>query len=86
VVAKYAARIGQCFSSSKIGVTHVPLEQMSHIPDVVRNGYTFSDGVGRISHPLAVKIQDALKLKTLPSAFQVSSSRPHALHVSVLCA
>jgi RNA-dependent RNA polymerase len=65
--------MGQCFSSSKVGVAHVPTEQMTTIPDIIRNNYTFSDGVGKISHSLAMKVSKALRLAYLPSAFQVPS-------------
>ena len=50
-VAKYAARLGQCFSTTRAVncTTAEPIE----IDDVQRNGYTFSDGVGKISNMLA---------------------------------
>jgi hypothetical protein len=51
--------MGQCFSSSKVGVAHVPTEQITTIPDIIRNNYTFSDGVGKISHSLAMKVSKA---------------------------
>lgn len=71
-VAKYAARLGQCFSTTR-AVAGCPV-QVRKIDDVVRNGYTFSDGVGRISKFLAQMATSELKIKTLtgdvPSAFQ----------------
>ena len=71
-VAKYAARLGQCFSTTR-AVASCPV-QVRKIDDVVRNGYTFSDGVGRISKFLAQMATSELKIKTLtgdiPSAFQ----------------
>lgn len=71
-VAKYAARLGQCFSTTR-AVAGCPV-QVCKIDDVVRNGYTFSDGVGRISKFLAQMATSELKIKTLtgdiPSAFQ----------------
>lgn len=71
-VAKYAARLGQCFSTTR-AVAGCPV-QVLKITDVVHNGYTFSDGVGRISKFLAQMATSELKIKTLsgdiPSAFQ----------------
>lgn len=71
-VAKYAARLGQCFSTTR-AVAGCPV-QVHKIEDVVRNGYTFSDGVGRISKFLAQMATSELNIKTLigdvPSAFQ----------------
>ena len=71
-VAKYAARLGQCFSTTR-AVAGCPV-QVRKIDDVVRNGYTFSDGVGRISKFLAQMATSELKIRTLtgdvPSAFQ----------------
>ncbi|KAN0066680.1 RNA dependent RNA polymerase domain containing protein [Elaphomyces granulatus] len=71
-IAKYAARLGQCFSTTR-AVTGCPVE-VRNIDDVVRNGYTFSDGVGRISPFLADMAANELKISKLkgdtPSAFQ----------------
>ncbi|KAL4906855.1 hypothetical protein BDW74DRAFT_176457 [Aspergillus multicolor] len=71
-IAKYAARLGQCFSTTRAfsGCTaHVKV-----INDVERNGYTFSDGVGKISMFLAQMAASELKIKTPikepPSAYQ----------------
>jgi RNA-dependent RNA polymerase len=47
IVSKYAARLGQCFSTTRaINGTAVKVETM---PDIERNGYKFTDGVGKIS-------------------------------------
>lgn len=43
---------------------------MEFIDDVVRNGYTFSDGVGKISPALAREVAVSMDLKVVPSAFQ----------------
>ncbi|KAB8236873.1 RNA dependent RNA polymerase [Aspergillus alliaceus] len=71
-VAKHAARLGQCFSTTR-AIASCPVE-MVKIEDVERNGYTFSDGVGRISRFLAQMSMSELKIKTPtgepPSAFQ----------------
>jgi len=46
--AKCAARIGQAFSQTFSSVS-IPSEAFSSMPDVERNGRTFSDGVGTCS-------------------------------------
>ncbi|KAJ5766848.1 uncharacterized protein N7511_004464 [Penicillium nucicola] len=71
-VAKYAARLGQCFSTTRaFSSTNVVV---SRCEDIVRNGFTFSDGVGKISKFLAQMAKNELDIKTptrnLPSAFQ----------------
>ncbi|KAF1966932.1 RdRP-domain-containing protein [Bimuria novae-zelandiae CBS 107.79] len=62
--AKYGARLGQCFSTTRaIKSVNVNIEM---IDDVKRNGYCFTDGVGKISTFLA---QMAAKELGLPNAF-----------------
>jgi RNA-dependent RNA polymerase len=51
IPAKCAARMGQCFSSTVQTSTLAPGEYQM-IPDVERNGFVFSDGVGQISEQL----------------------------------
>ncbi|KAI9119508.1 hypothetical protein K1719_009384 [Acacia pycnantha] len=67
-VAKCAARMGQCFSS-----TYATVEVAAHdsIPDIKRNNYDFSDGIGIIKPDLARAVADKLKLDDLPSAYQI---------------
>ncbi|PYH44920.1 RNA dependent RNA polymerase [Aspergillus saccharolyticus JOP 1030-1] len=71
-VAKHAARLGQCFSTTR-AIAGCPV-QVQKIDDVERNGYVFSDGVGRISRFLAQMAMTELKIKTPsgdpPSAYQ----------------
>ncbi|KAJ5970641.1 uncharacterized protein N7479_000559 [Penicillium vulpinum] len=71
-VAKYAARLGQCFSTTR-AFTGSSV-QTATCADVVRNDFTFSDGVGKISKFLAQMVTSQHKIKTLtgdpPSAFQ----------------
>ncbi|KAH6804759.1 RNA-dependent RNA polymerase 6 [Perilla frutescens var. frutescens] len=71
-VAKYAARMGQCFSSTYATV-EVPSSEVNHkLPEVERNGYIFSDGIGMISEDAAKEVADKLQLSTnLPSAYQI---------------
>ncbi|KAF3040260.1 hypothetical protein E8E12_003541 [Didymella heteroderae] len=49
-VAKYGARLGQCFSTTRAMQTTVTVRI---IDDIERNGYTFTDGVGKLSRFLA---------------------------------
>ena len=70
-VAKYAARLGQCFSST----TPIRLDEpvVQDIPDVERNGFCFSDGIGTMSLAVAKKIADVFQKELVPSAYQVLS-------------
>ncbi|KAI8148427.1 RNA dependent RNA polymerase-domain-containing protein [Fennellomyces sp. T-0311] len=71
VAAKYAARMGQCFSSTQ-AITKLAEEQVEVIPDIERNEYTFSDGVGLISPELAQVVAHAHRHRQAQtsSAFQ----------------
>ncbi|KAJ4714892.1 RNA-dependent RNA polymerase [Melia azedarach] len=74
-VAKYAARLGQSFSSSREAL-HVDSSEIEVIPDIETetNGivYNFSDGIGKISAQLAeiVAKKCGFTIST-PSAFQI---------------
>ncbi|KAF9772001.1 hypothetical protein IL306_010317 [Fusarium sp. DS 682] len=71
VVAKYAARLGQCFSTTReLHAISAPATQQ--IPDIERNGYCFTDGIGKISSFLAQLISEDMALDVIakPSAFQ----------------
>lgn len=73
-ISKYAARIGQCFSTTRAihstKVDIVPIEDVQ-TPDSL---YTFTDGVGKISRFLAQVIASELKLSNAsndpPTVFQ----------------
>lgn len=71
-VAKHAARLGQCFSTTR-AVVGAPVN-VRMIDDIVRGKHNFSDGVGKISKFLATMTMDELKIETTngkpPSAFQ----------------
>ncbi|KAK8567430.1 hypothetical protein V6N12_006018 [Hibiscus sabdariffa] len=74
-VAKYAARLGQSFSSSTETLS-VTKDEINHIPDIeiVKGGikYVFSDGIGKISAEFAKKVADKCHLNGhTPSAFQI---------------
>ncbi|KFY18653.1 hypothetical protein V493_08438 [Pseudogymnoascus sp. VKM F-4281 (FW-2241)] len=68
VVAKYAARLGLCFSTTRAirntGMTVLELQ------DVERNGYNFTDGVGKVSPFLMKMIATELHLLHEPSVVQ----------------
>ncbi|KAI8938000.1 hypothetical protein NX059_005674 [Plenodomus lindquistii] len=63
-VAKFGARIGQCFSTTR--QMRIKVEQLE-IADIERNGYTFTDGVGKLSLFLA---QMAAQELGLPNPFE----------------
>ncbi|XP_077241142.1 putative RNA-dependent RNA polymerase 1 isoform X3 [Tasmannia lanceolata] len=74
-VAKYAARLGQSFGSSK-ETWNVRRHEIEIIPDVEINvngtNYVFSDGIGKISADLAKRIAKKCDIKgSTPSAFQI---------------
>uniref|UniRef100_A0A6P6GIP9 RNA-dependent RNA polymerase n=1 Tax=Ziziphus jujuba TaxID=326968 RepID=A0A6P6GIP9_ZIZJJ len=73
-VAKYAARLGQSFSSSRetLSVFH---HEREIIPDIeVEKGgvnYCFSDGIGKISAEFAERVAGKCSISYTPSAFQI---------------
>lgn len=72
VVAKYLSRIGQCFSTTR-AITSVGANlNVQKIDDVSRNGYCFTDGVGKISPFLAQMIGGEFGISSddYPSLFQ----------------
>ncbi|XP_078177301.1 putative RNA-dependent RNA polymerase 1 [Carex rostrata] len=71
-VAKYAARLGQSFSSSTETLT-VQSAEVDLIPDITNGtAYVFSDGIGKISYEFATKVAKKCGLKGFtPSAFQI---------------
>ena len=72
IIAKRAARMGQCFSTTRAISYRVPrVTRADLISDVKRNGFTFTDGVGKISPFLAEMVALQLKLTgPTPSCFQ----------------
>ncbi|KAG8051760.1 hypothetical protein GUJ93_ZPchr0001g32555 [Zizania palustris] len=71
-VAKHAARMGQCFSSTYATVMVQPDEINDCFDDVVRNQYVFSDGIGKITPDLAMEVAERLQLiDNPPSAYQI---------------
>lgn len=70
-ILKKFARKGQCFSSSKYVCTLKKSEVQLALPDIKRNGFTFTDGVGYISSALASKIARKSFRINHSSAFQI---------------
>lgn len=70
VVAKYAARLGQCFSTTR--TLNSPISfQIEQMDDMERNGWCFTDGVGKISAELLHHVASPVQVrKTPPSAVQ----------------
>ncbi|KAG0237883.1 hypothetical protein BGW41_008309 [Actinomortierella wolfii] len=69
-IAKYGARMGQCFSSTR-PIIELSAEQVKVIDDIEHDGSNFSDGCGMISAALAEFIQNRLDKEVAPSAFQI---------------
>jgi len=55
---RYAARLGQTFTTTSHSL-ELAAHEVSHIPDVKRASYVFSDGVGTISHSMLDRIWKA---------------------------
>ncbi|KAI9314709.1 RNA-dependent RNA polymerase [Obelidium mucronatum] len=78
--ARYAARMGQAFTSTASTVKVNSKEVVMSVPDVERNGYNFSDGVGTISQEIANDIWAELqKLNKGIARNKVSVGRNEAL-------
>ncbi|XP_058079206.1 probable RNA-dependent RNA polymerase 1 [Magnolia sinica] len=70
-VAKYAARLGQSFGSSKETLT-VDRFDIERIPDIEIRKYNFSDGIGKISADLAKRVAIKCDIRgSTPSAYQI---------------
>ena len=71
-VARYASRLGQCFSTTRAITSVMP--QIEELPDIYHNGFCFTDGVGRISPFLAQLAASELGIlqagQETPSVFQ----------------
>jgi RNA-dependent RNA polymerase len=74
-VAKYASRMGIPFSTTR-EVVSADLTRLMTLDDIKRGSYTFTDGAGLCSQPLAIAAAKVLGLKgnsvkARPSAVQV---------------
>ncbi|KAK8061247.1 hypothetical protein PG994_007613 [Apiospora phragmitis] len=71
VVANYASRLGQCFSTTR-SPKGIPVDH-THVPDIEHKEWCFTDGVGKIGIYLAKDIAGQLKMLKKhgsPAAFQ----------------
>ncbi len=62
ILKKYARR-GQCFSTSKFIIQLRADEIVTHIPDVRKNEFLFTDGCGYISEELALQVSSIYGLR-----------------------
>ena len=71
-VARYASRLGQCFSTTRAIASVMP--HIEELNDIYHNGFNFTDGVGRISPFLAQLAASELGIlqanQETPSVFQ----------------
>ncbi|KAK9390484.1 RNA dependent RNA polymerase-domain-containing protein [Lipomyces mesembrius] len=68
-IAKNAARLGQCFSTTRALRTTKP--EIELIPDIKRNGFCFTDHIGKMSPGVAQIIaSEILQQPTSPAAVQ----------------
>jgi RNA-dependent RNA polymerase len=69
--AKYGARLGQCFSTTR-DIKGVVIPHIRQVDDIMRNGQCFTDGVGLISEFLSKLIMGEMTLDVFdkPTAFQ----------------
>lgn len=69
-VAKYAARLGQCLSTTRPVPTFGVPTTVQRIADVENDKFCFTDGVGKISKWWARVIASHLRVDDVPSAVQ----------------
>lgn len=74
VVAKYAARLGQCFSTTRVPKASPIGQTIKQIEDINNGRWCFTDGVGKIAPSRARFLMQNLNmnknLKHVPSVFQ----------------
>ncbi|CAF0936913.1 unnamed protein product [Adineta ricciae] len=72
VIAKHAARIALCFTSTEPSI-RIPAALVTYIPDIETpdKQYCFTDGVGTISQTLCKKVQNAMGRRLMPSVLQI---------------
>lgn len=64
-VATYVSRLGQGFSTSMETVS-IEVHDFTIIPDITRNGYCFSDGIGKMTPDLAEEVDPCWPVWTVP--------------------
>ncbi|CAF5036526.1 unnamed protein product, partial [Rotaria magnacalcarata] len=72
VVAKHAARIAQCFTSTEPSI-RILAEHVKYIPDIETpdKQYCFTDGVGTLSPRFCKMVQKELGRRFMPSVLQI---------------
>mmetsp|Transcript_21419 Transcript_21419/g.32662 ORF Transcript_21419/g.32662 Transcript_21419/m.32662 type:complete len:775 (-) Transcript_21419:1-2325(-) len=68
--SRHGSRLGQCFSDT-VDALMLDDSQWQLIEDIEKNGYCFSDGVGRISKSMSREIASKLGINGIPSAYQI---------------
>lgn len=68
ILKKYARR-GQCFSTTKFICQLSEENLVFDVPDIIRNGYNFTDGCGMISQELSSLISQQFGVDS--TAFQI---------------
>eukprot|EP00814_Leptocylindrus_danicus_P018554 CAMPEP_0116022626 /NCGR_PEP_ID=MMETSP0321-20121206/11096_1 /TAXON_ID=163516 /ORGANISM="Leptocylindrus danicus var. danicus, Strain B650" /LENGTH=1212 /DNA_ID=CAMNT_0003493727 /DNA_START=209 /DNA_END=3844 /DNA_ORIENTATION=+ len=68
--SRHGSRLGQCFSDT-VDALMLDDSQWQLIEDIEKNGYCFSDGVGRISKSMSKEIATKLGINDIPSAYQI---------------
>ncbi|KAJ3226584.1 hypothetical protein HDU81_007228 [Chytriomyces hyalinus] len=71
--ARYAARMGQALTSTASTVKVLPSEVNMYFPDVERNNYNFSNGIGTVSEEIAAEMWDMLKKQDKRLAAKLAS-------------
>lgn len=61
-IAKYSARLGLCFSETS-KTLDIEDNKIIYISDIKRNGYVFSDGIGKISPEYFLQTREILNIK-----------------------
>ncbi|KAI4293334.1 RNA-dependent RNA polymerase, partial [Pancytospora philotis] len=67
-IGKYTVRVAQALSTTKDTCV---VTDFVDIPDICRDGHTFTDGIGLISPAFAAAISKQLGYNFVPSAFQI---------------
>ena len=68
---RLAARIGQTFTTTSHSLDITPDVRVKEIEDIVRGGYTFSDGIGTVSQTMIERAWDATATNNKPVVYQV---------------
>ena len=67
---KLGDRIGLAFTQT-IPIMHLSIDRILPVPEIVHNGYIFSDGCGVFGVEVAEKTREAFHLGSIPGAIQI---------------